>query len=130
MANDFFLEILLCLKAFGSKFLPGLALGFGDRSYLGVRRQQRFNVRFAIYKARSIEQIGRNWWIDLPSTLLISPAPKPVKVRLCLGLVKPGPTGPWRSMGAPVLGRRSLGTVEFDILPDGIELSSYSGLKI
>jgi hypothetical protein len=33
-------------------------------------------------------------------------------------------------MGAPVLGRRSLGTVELDILPDGIESSSYSGLKI
>lgn len=30
----------------------------------------------------------------IPSTLLISPAPKPVKVRLCLGLEKPGPTGP------------------------------------
>lgn len=53
-----------------------------------------------------------------PSTLLISPAPKPVKVRLCLGLEKPGPTGPLRSViGAPVDGRRCLGSVELDISP-------------
>jgi len=45
---------------------------------------------------------------DLPSTLLMSPAPKPVKVRLCLGRVTPeGPMGPLRSViGAPVEGRR------------------------
>lgn len=44
-----------------------------------------------------------------PSTLLISPAPKPVKVRLCLGREMPaGPTEPWMStMGAPMDGRRS-----------------------
>ena len=38
----------------------------------------------------------------LASTLLISAAPKPVAVRLCLGREMPsGPTGPWRSvMGA------------------------------
>lgn len=41
---------------------------------------------------------------------MISPAPNPVKVRLCLGLEKPGPTGPFRSViGALVDGRRSLG---------------------
>lgn len=42
----------------------------------------------------------------LASTLLISWAPKPVDVRLCFGLVKPGPTGPFSSdTGAVVEGR-------------------------
>jgi hypothetical protein len=36
MANDFSLEVFLCAKAFGSEFLPGLALGFGDRSCWGI----------------------------------------------------------------------------------------------
>ena len=42
----------------------------------------------------------------LASTLLISAAPKPVAVRLCLGREIPsGPTGPWMSvMGALVEG--------------------------
>lgn len=42
----------------------------------------------------------------LASTFLISAAPKPVAVRLCLGREIPsGPTGPWRSeMGADVDG--------------------------
>lgn len=46
----------------------------------------------------------------IPSTLLISPAPKPVNVRLCLGREMPaGPTPPVMStMGAPVEGRLSL----------------------
>lgn len=45
-----------------------------------------------------------------PSTLLISPAPKPVKVLLCFGREIPaGPTPPVMStMGAEVEGRRSL----------------------
>jgi hypothetical protein len=45
----------------------------------------------------------------LASTVLMSCAPNPVAVRLCLGRVMPdGPTGPLRSaMGADVLGRRS-----------------------
>ena len=44
----------------------------------------------------------------LDSILLISPGPKPVAVRLCFGLLKPGPTGPWRSeMGALVESFRS-----------------------
>jgi hypothetical protein len=44
----------------------------------------------------------------LASTALISNGPNPVKVRLCLGRLKPGPTGPWRSdMGTPTEGRRS-----------------------
>lgn len=45
----------------------------------------------------------------LASTLLISPGPKPVTVRLCLGLVKfAGPIGPFRSAsGALIEGRRS-----------------------
>ena len=45
----------------------------------------------------------------LLSTLLISCAPKPVKVRLCLGLLKPGPMGPTRGSlgGAPTDGLRS-----------------------
>ena len=46
----------------------------------------------------------------LDSTALISPAPKPVAVRLCLGRVKPGPTGPCNvEIGALVEGFRSLG---------------------
>lgn len=41
----------------------------------------------------------------LDSTLLISDGPKPVAVRLCLGLVNSGPTGPLSSeMGALVEG--------------------------
>lgn len=41
--------------------------------------------------------------------LLISFAPKPVKVRRCFGLLKSGPIGPCRSeIGALVDGRRSL----------------------
>ena len=42
----------------------------------------------------------------LASTLLISAAPKPVAVRLCLGREMPsGPTGPWMSeTGADVDG--------------------------
>lgn len=44
----------------------------------------------------------------LASTALISAGLNPVKVRLCLGRLKPGPTGPWRSeMGAPTEGLRS-----------------------
>lgn len=45
---------------------------------------------------------------DIPSTLLISPGPRPVMVRLCLGRDMPaGPTDPWISTrGAPVEGRR------------------------
>lgn len=44
----------------------------------------------------------------LASTFLISAGPKPVKVRLCLGRLNPGPTGPRRSaMGAPTEGLRS-----------------------
>jgi hypothetical protein len=62
----------------------------------------------------------------LPSTLLISPAPKPVKVRLCFGRAMPaGPTGPWRSeIGALVEGRRSRGTVEFDIAAAFLDFSN------
>lgn len=46
----------------------------------------------------------------LASTLLISPGPKPVTVRLCFGRVKLGPTGPLKSAsGALVDGLRSRG---------------------
>jgi hypothetical protein len=47
----------------------------------------------------------------LASTLLISPAPKPVNVRLCLGRVKPGPTGPCinEETGEPIEGFLSRG---------------------
>jgi hypothetical protein len=58
-----------------------------------------------------------------PSTFLISPAPKPVKVRLCLGLEKPGPTGPCRSeMGALVEGRRCLGAAGFDMFESNFRI--------
>jgi hypothetical protein len=44
----------------------------------------------------------------LASTFLISEATRPVAVRLCLGRLNPGPTGPWRSaMGTPTEGLRS-----------------------
>lgn len=46
----------------------------------------------------------------LDSTLLISWAPKPVAVRLCFGLVNPGPMGPCNvEIGAPIEGLRSRG---------------------
>ena len=47
----------------------------------------------------------------LASTLLMSPAPKPVYARLCFGRVKPGPTGPVirEATGAPIEGLRSRG---------------------
>ena len=46
----------------------------------------------------------------LDSTALMSPGPNPVAVRLCFGLVKPGPTGPVRvEIGAPVESLRSRG---------------------
>jgi hypothetical protein len=46
----------------------------------------------------------------LASTLLMSAAPKPVAVRLCLGRLKPGPTGPTNvEVGAPIESFRSLG---------------------
>ena len=54
----------------------------------------------------------------LDSTLLISEGPKPVAVRLCLGLVNSGPTGPFSSeMGAFVEGLRSRVDVEVAIDP-------------
>lgn len=41
---------------------------------------------------------------------MISAGPKPVAVRLCFGLVNPGPMGPWSSdSGALVEGLRSRG---------------------
>jgi hypothetical protein len=49
----------------------------------------------------------------LASTILMSPGPNPVNVRLCLGRLKPGPTGPCRSeIGAPTEGRRSRKAVD------------------
>ena len=46
----------------------------------------------------------------LDSILLISEGPKPVDVRLCFGLLMPGPTGPARVLiGAPIEGVRSRG---------------------
>lgn len=49
----------------------------------------------------------------LASTLLISPAPKPVKVRLCFRREKPGPIGPCirDEIGAPIEGFLSRGGV-------------------
>lgn len=50
------------------------------------------------------------------STFLISPALKPVTVRLCLGLVKSGPTGPLSSLiGALVDCLRSRGGVVWGV---------------
>jgi hypothetical protein len=63
----------------------------------------------------------------LASTLLISPGPNPVTVRLCLGLVKfAGPTGPLRSAsGALMEGRRSRAGADdavaiLEVLPVGV----------
>ena len=57
--------------------------------------------------------------------LLISEGPKPVDVRLCLGLVMPsGPTGPLRSeIGAEVEGFRSLVVVDVAMAEDTVWLS-------
>lgn len=53
----------------------------------------------------------------LDSTLLISEGPKPVAVRLCLGLVNSGPTGPLSSLiGALVEGLLSRVVVEVAIV--------------
>lgn len=53
----------------------------------------------------------------LASTLLISPAPKPVKARLCLGRVNSGPMGPLSSeIGALVESLRSRAVVVVDIV--------------
>ena len=53
----------------------------------------------------------------LDSTLLISPGPNPVAVRLCFGRVKSGPIGPLRSeMGALVEALRSRVVVEVAIV--------------
>jgi hypothetical protein len=69
-------------------------------------------TRYGTYASRSGSGM-------LASTLLISVGPKPVKVRLCLGRLNPGPTGPWRSaIGAPTEGFRSRrGSVTGTVVP-------------
>jgi hypothetical protein len=96
MADDLFLEALRVCEGEGLVFLPGRALRLGNRSC-----PERATLAMLTSEASRL--------IGPPSTLLISPAPKPVTVLLCLRRVRPGgPTGPIRSeMGAPVLGRRS-----------------------
>ena len=117
MTNDFPLEILFGDEAACRKFLPCCALRFGDGGYWSSASALASNP-LETPKTLGIECIfyfcSSNY---SPSTFLISPAPKPVKVRLCLGLEKPGPTGPCRSeMGALVDGRRSLESAGFDMI--------------
>jgi hypothetical protein len=115
MTNDFPLEILFGDKAACRKFLPCCALRFGDGSYWSSASTLASKA-LEIAKNLGIERDFRFCSNYSPSTFLISPAPKPVKVRLCLGLEKPGPTGPCRSeMGALVEGRRSLEAAGFDM---------------
>lgn len=102
MAYDFLLEVLGGREGMRVVLLPGGALVLRDGSCDGGRWCE------FMFDKHARRGKGEN---SSPSTLLISPAPKPVKVLLCFGRVKPGgPTGPLRSeIGAPVLGRRSRG---------------------
>jgi hypothetical protein len=117
MTNDFPLKILFSDEAVCRKFLPCFALRFGDGSYWSSAPTLASNP-LETAKNLGIEYIFHFGSSNYsPSTFLISPAPKPVKVRLCLGLEKPGPTGPCRSeMGALVEGRRSLEAAGFDMI--------------
>lgn len=86
-----------------------------------------------------IAKMGRKWREQrserndhTPSTLLISLGPRPVAVRRCFGLDKPGgPTGPWRSeIGALVEGRLSLdGEEGLDMVQGGSYLCSCSFIR-
>lgn len=60
------------------------------------------------------------------SIALIWAGARPVAVRLCLGRLKFGPTGPARSGGAPMLGRRELAVEDgpVDFAPEGEDISS------
>lgn len=131
------LERLLFLEALGAVFGPRLALGLRDGSCgmqetaladCSVDRNSSSvgTVNWTLRQGHLVERRTRTDRIDIlvvfeldndlryvgfsPSTLLMSPAPKPVKVLLCLGLEMPaGPTDPCMSMmGAPMEGRRSL----------------------
>ena len=67
----------------------------------------------------------------LASTFLISAAPKPVAVRLCLGREIPsGPTGPWMSeIGADVEGFLSRVWVAMVDMKEGIDKMDLRGGK-
>lgn len=101
MADNLLLESILVLEAFGLVSLPSFALWFG----YGCWTRSRISNRFTLQIAKGLRSHGR----CSPSTLLISPGPRPVEVLLCLGREMPaGPTAPWIStIGAPVEGRRS-----------------------
>ena len=117
MANNLLFEAVLVLEAAGLVFKPSLALGLGDGSWL------KADVRGGLY---IVETLG-GVLSSIPSTVLISPAPKPVRVLLCLGRETPaGATPPWISTrGAPTDGLLSLrGTrcvVVEAIVGDGME---------
>ena len=99
MANNLLLKAVLVLEAAGLVFEPSLALAFGNRGWL------KTGVSGGPY-SYGVTQ-GDN---IIPSTVLISPAPKPVRVLLCLGRETPaGATPPWISTrGAPTDGLLSL----------------------
>jgi hypothetical protein len=102
MAHEFSLKLILGSKL-GSRMLPPSV----TPSYSHLVSSSSTPVRQR-QKGKPQTHASRSGSGILASTLLISDGPKPVKVRLCLGRLNPGPTGPWRSaMGAPTEGLRS-----------------------
>lgn len=92
MADGFLLEFFGSGEGFGGLFLV---------STKDMRNMQ--SATLTNFRQASLCGSGM-----LASTLLISLAPKPVAVLLCLGLVKLGPTGPARSASGELMdGRRS-----------------------
>lgn len=112
MADNLLFEAVLVLEAIGLMLEPSLALRLGD----GGWKTTKLLV--------TVCELGK--YKCLPSTVLISPAPKPVRVLLCLGRETPaGATPPWMSTrGAPTDGLLSLrgircGVVEAMVADDG-----------
>lgn len=116
MANDLLLEAILVLEALRLGLGPRIALGFRDRSCRKSRASaavSRVSLGASFLRVRAItcpalrraaaREGARELRGDSPSTLLISLAPKPVKVRLCFGREMPaGEIPPCMSMiGAP-----------------------------
>lgn len=126
MPNTFFLQILsvvpLTRAATYLEFILGLE-ACSRLSTVSGKPEFRQDHCVHIFSTCVVMSAQAPWVLETPayasrmcsgmlaSTLLISPGPKPVAVRLCLGRVKPGPTGPcsWE-IGAPMEGFRSRGS--------------------
>lgn len=119
-------------------------VGISSRHHVGLQEWMLYEINIVSSRNRfmggdKMESMGVNKTKRssvLPSTLLISPAPKPVKVLLCLGrLIPAGPIGPWRwETGALVEGRRSRGMAGFDMmlfaLSSGVSFGERKALYI